>query len=85
MYANEVSSCKALYDRKDRKLNFESDQKVWLFPRRKLGRVPKLQSNWEGPYEVIRKLNDVVFCIRRSPRHRNKNVHLDRLATYFER
>jgi len=77
---------KALYDRKVRQLNFELGQKVWLFnPRRKLGRAPKLQSNWEGPYEIVRKINDVVYCIRKSGRHKNKIVHLDRLATFHER
>jgi len=52
---------------------------------KKLGRTPKLQSNWEGPFEIVKKLNDVVYCIRKSSKHKNKIVHLDRLATFHER
>jgi len=78
---------KTLYDQKSRQLLFDSGQKVWLFnPQRIVGRTPKLQSNWEGPYEVIKRLNDVVYCIRKLDKHRkNKIVHLDRLAPYKER
>lgn len=77
---------KTLYDRKVRQISFDPGQKVWLFnPHRKIGRAPKLQNNWEGPYEIVRKLNDVVYCIRKSMRHKNKIVHLDRLATFYER
>jgi len=55
---------KVLYDRKARQLLFETGQKVWLFnPRRIKGKTPKLQSNWEGLYEVVKRLNDVIYCI----------------------
>jgi len=77
---------KVLYDRKARRLLFETGQKVWLFnPRRIKGKAPKLQSNWEGPYEVVRRLNDIVYSIHKSNRHKNKIVHLDRLAPFYER
>lgn len=79
------SSIKCRYDRKVRKINFVEKQKVWLYnPKRFLGKAPKLQRNWEGPYEIVRKINDVVFCIRKSPKHRNKIVHSDRLASFCE-
>jgi len=35
--------------------------------------------------EKIRKLNDVVYCIRRSNRHKNKVVHSDRSASFYEK
>ncbi|TGZ48591.1 hypothetical protein DBV15_11889, partial [Temnothorax longispinosus] len=57
-----------------------SKTKTW-----RRGRAPKLQSNWEGPYSIVRKLSDVVFCIHRSPRNRKKIVHADRLAPFVER
>ncbi|XP_011858923.1 PREDICTED: uncharacterized protein LOC105556439 [Vollenhovia emeryi] len=42
---------KARYDNKARQISFQEGQKVWLFnPRRQIGRAPKLQNNWEGPY-----------------------------------
>jgi hypothetical protein len=77
---------KAFYDRKARSIQFESGQRVWLHnPRRKIDRSPKLQSSWEGPFEIVERINDVVYCIRKSPRHKNKVVHLDRLASFQER
>lgn len=54
-------------------------------PRRKIGRTPKLQSNWEGPVLIIKKLSDVVFCIQKSSRHRKKIVYADRLAPFYEK
>lgn len=74
------------YDKKSRKVDFEKSQKVWLFnPRREIGKAPKLQNSWEGPYEVVEKLNDVVYCIRKSAKHKNKVVHVNRLVRFCER
>ncbi|KAH1011077.1 hypothetical protein HUJ04_000516 [Dendroctonus ponderosae] len=50
--------------------------------RRKVGKSPKLSPNWEGPYTVIKKINDVVYRIQRTPRAKMKVVHLDRLTKY---
>jgi len=80
------SQTKIWYDQKARKIQFDVGQKVWFYnPRRKKGRAPKLQSSWEGPYFIVRKLNDVVYCICRSNRSKNKIVHADRLARFVER
>lgn len=77
---------KARYDIRTRDLEFKTGDLVWLFqPRRQKGRSPKLQSNWEGPYEVLIKINDVIYKIRRSKNARPRIVHLDRLAPYKER
>jgi len=77
---------KIRYDQRARKINFNIGQKVWFYnPRRVRGKSPKLQRNWEGPYEIVRKLSDVVFGIRKSNRHRCKVVHSDRLAPFHER
>lgn len=77
---------KIRYNQRARKINFNIGQKVWFYnPRRERGKSPKLQSNWEGPYEIGRKLSDVVFGIRKSCRHRCKVVHSDRLAPFHER
>lgn len=77
---------KSWYDRKAKKSQFEEGQKVWLFnPHRTVGKSPKLQSNWEGPFVVVKKINDVVYCVQKTPRHRKKVVHADRLATYVDR
>ncbi|XP_020297077.1 uncharacterized protein LOC109861714 [Pseudomyrmex gracilis] len=52
---------------------------------RSKGKAPKLQRNWEGPYMVVKKLSDVVYCIRCSDRHRTRVVHADRLTSFCER
>jgi len=48
-------------------------------------RAPKLQSSREGPFIIVRKLNDVVYCNSKSNRSKNKIVHADRLAHFVER
>ncbi|KAJ8939291.1 hypothetical protein NQ318_008281 [Aromia moschata] len=42
----------------------------------------KEKSNWEGPYTIIKKINDLVYRIQLSPRIKPKVVHLERLAKY---
>lgn len=80
------SRIKSWYDRGARQVTFQEGQKVWFFnPRRTIGKTPKLQSNWEGPFMIIKKLSDVVFCIQKSARHKKKIIHSDRLAPFFER
>lgn len=83
---NQSLRSKARYDQKAREIHFDIGHNVWFFnPRRIKGRTPKLQSNWEGPYKIIRKLSDVVFAIQKSNRHKEKVVHADRLAPFYER
>ncbi|KAJ8949276.1 hypothetical protein NQ318_022791 [Aromia moschata] len=64
------------------KLKMHSDKmkQLWLYaPKRTKGKSPKLQSNWEGPYTIIKKINDLVYRIQLSPRSKPKVVHLERL------
>ncbi|GBM72688.1 hypothetical protein AVEN_213184-1 [Araneus ventricosus] len=56
---------------------------VWMYnPKRRRGPSPKLQQNWEGPYTVIKKLNDVVYRVQRSSNAKQKVIHINRLAPY---
>lgn len=76
---------KARYDMAANTEGFTEGQLVLLFnPQRKKGLSPKLQTHWEGPYRVIKRLNDVVYRIQKcnSPRAKMKVVHLERLARY---
>ncbi|KMQ83904.1 integrase core domain protein [Lasius niger] len=69
---------KERYDQRARQINFNVGHDVWFYnPRRVGGKSPKLQSNWEGPYRIIKK-HSVVFGIRKSNRHKYKIVHSDR-------
>jgi len=88
------SKIKEWYDKGARQISFQEGQKVWFFnPQRGKGKAPELQKNWEGgsckhprlPYLVVKKLSEVVFCIQKTPRHRKKIIHSDRLAPYRER
>ncbi|KAJ8936846.1 hypothetical protein NQ318_000583 [Aromia moschata] len=47
-------------------------------PKKDERKSPKLQSNWEGPYTIIKKINDLVYRIQLSPRSKPKVVHLER-------
>ncbi|GFX69822.1 retrovirus-related Pol polyprotein from transposon 412 [Trichonephila clavipes] len=44
---------------------------------------PKLQTNLEGPYAVLKRLNDVVAWIQKSPHSKLKVIHCNRLAPYL--
>uniref|UniRef100_A0A1B0DGT8 Integrase catalytic domain-containing protein n=1 Tax=Phlebotomus papatasi TaxID=29031 RepID=A0A1B0DGT8_PHLPP len=79
----KTANCmKIRYDRSARPRGFQVDDKVWVYnPKRRRGRSPKLQSNWEGPYTIVERRNDVVFRIR-NDHGRFKVVHIDRLAPY---
>ncbi|UYV74989.1 K02A2.6-like [Cordylochernes scorpioides] len=56
---------------------------VWLFhPERKKGLSPGLMPVWEGPYKIIKRINDLVYRIQWSSRSKAKVVHLGRLAGY---
>ncbi|XP_076247766.1 uncharacterized protein LOC143187432 [Calliopsis andreniformis] len=63
---------KAWYDSHANTITFVPSEKVWLFqPRRRKGKCPKLQSDWEGPYVVVEKLNDVIYRIKGTARANN--------------
>ncbi|KAJ8942120.1 hypothetical protein NQ318_000715 [Aromia moschata] len=65
------------------KTAFKPGDAVWLYAQKETkGKSPKLQSNWEGPYTIIKKINDLVYRIQLSPRSKPKVVHLERLAKY---
>lgn len=64
--------------------SFEIESPVWLHnPKRRIGICPKLQRNWEGPYVVIKRLNEVIYRIQKGPKARPKVVHQDRLKPYL--
>ncbi len=55
---------------------FEVGDPVWFFnPRRRKGLAPKLQKSWEGPYTVLKRINDLVYRIQLAPRSKAKVVH----------
>lgn len=75
---------KSRYDLRANSERFDEGQLVMLYnPQRKKGLSPKLQTHWEGPYKVIKKMNDLVYRIQwNGNTHRKmKVVHLERLTS----
>lgn len=85
------ATSRRMKDRYDLKSNtnvLEVGTLVWLYaPKRTVGRCPKLQMNWEGPYEVLEILGPVTYRIRHQQKARARTivVHRDRLARYLVR
>ena len=74
---------KQQYDRRAQGAGFEPGQAVWLFtPKKKVGRTPKLQRWWEGPFAVLQRINDVTYKIQRTARAKPQIVHRNRLKSY---
>ena len=62
---------------------FSEGDQVWLYnPRKKKGRSVKLMRPWEGPYVVIKRLNDLVYRIQRGRSGKLRVVHRNRLWAY---
>ena len=77
---------KRRYDLKARKQLLEPGQAVWLYnPTRRVGVCSKLTSKWKGPYVVIRRLDDVTYLVKNSPKQKAKVYHVDRLLPYHGR
>ncbi|GBN65237.1 hypothetical protein AVEN_103974-1 [Araneus ventricosus] len=73
---------KTRYDSEATGLYFKEDQ-VWMYnPKRRRGLSPKLQQNWEGPYTIVKKLNDVICRVQRSPNAKPKVIHINWLTPY---
>lgn len=82
----KTSSVKARYDL-ERVFYFKKNKK-WLFnPRKEKRKTPKLQSNLEGRFVVVRKLSEMVYVrmLVMFKNLQNKIVHADRLAHFYER
>ena len=68
-----------------RSREFTSGSWVWMYsPRRYVGRSPKWQRNYSGPFLVIRRLSFVLYVVQRSRRAKEIVVHGDKLKLYLE-
>lgn len=41
-----------------------------------------MQKAWEGPYKIVKRINDVIYRIRKAPNGKPRVVHFNRLAPY---
>ncbi|KAG5888710.1 hypothetical protein JTB14_035775 [Gonioctena quinquepunctata] len=59
---------KKTYDIKADAGGFKVDDLVWLYnPKRRRGLSPKLRNSWEGPYKIVKRINDLVYRIHKPP------------------
>ncbi|KAJ8953535.1 hypothetical protein NQ317_018314 [Molorchus minor] len=66
---------KETYDIGAQNDGYQSGDLVWLYnPQRRRGLSPKLQTLWEGPYEVLARINDVVYSHRVGSQGNNASV-----------
>jgi hypothetical protein len=73
---------KTHYDKLANCAGYHKGDKVWFYhPTWKKRKSPKLQSSWEGLYNVATRINDVVYRIQKNLRLRMV-VHLDWLSLY---
>ena len=83
---NLEKSCdrqKRVYDHRANARSYKVGDSVFLFdPSKKKGISPKLQSRWQGPYQIIGKLSDLLYKIQLNSKV--KIVHHDRLKLAYD-
>jgi len=68
------------YDLRTRTTDYSDGSRVWvLVPRRRVGRYPKWQSFYQGPFLVLKRLGPVNYLVQRSAHSRPWTVHVDKL------
>ena len=79
----QTERMKQAYDANVTVRRFAVNQLVWYYyPRTPVGRTPKWQRFYTGPYRVEKILNDVNYVIRRSLRAKAVIAHADKLKLY---
>ena len=51
-------------------------------PLKQVGKSPKLQCFWKGPFVVTRRINDVNYELRKDPKAPPQIVHYNRMRRY---
>ena len=76
---------KQAYDCKVKPVSVQPGDLVWYFcPRTPLGVSPKWTRHFSGPFQVVKKINDVNYVIQASPKSKPKIVHINKLRPYKE-
>ena len=79
----KVDRMKQRYDLPQECQCLDPGDAAWLHnPQRKKGLSPKLQRPWQGPYIIIKRINDLVYRIQLGPHTKPKVVHRNRLWRY---
>ena len=74
---------KRRYDQRVRAVHFPLHSYVWFYcPRLTAGRGRKFKKLTDGPFRIVRILNDVNYVIQKIPGGRLQVCHVDRLLRY---
>ena len=75
---------KRRYDIGTSRAVFDVGDAVWLYnPKRRKGVSPKLSCDWEGPYLVLKRVNELLYRVRKSANAKPRVVHRNRLWRYL--
>ena len=75
---------KNYYDVHTRPKSLQVGGWVWFYsPRRYVGRSPKFQRNYSGPFLIIRQLGPVLFVVQKSHRSKEVIAHADKLKPCY--
>ena len=79
----KTDSMKEHYDATSNCDQLDVGDPVWLHcPQRKKGLSPKLMRQWQGPYLVTKRINDMVYRVQLKPQTKPKVVHRNWLWRY---
>lgn len=71
------------YDLKAKKRSFCIGDAVWMHdPTRRPGVCSKLSPQWKGPFIITKKIDDLVYLVKRTASAPTKAIHIDRLTLY---
>lgn len=74
---------KRYYDLTAKKRTLKAGQLVWVYDTlRKAGVCQKLTMRWKGPFLITRRIDDVTYMVKKSPKQPAKVHHIDRLRKY---
>lgn len=74
------------YDKHCSETNLSVGNLVLLYrPKKTVGKCPKLQTFWEGPYVVKERLSEVLYRIELSPSKKTMVVNGEKLRLYTPR
>ena len=62
-------------------IRYNVDSNAYALEKKKKGkgRTPKLARSWEGPFVIVKRINDLVYRIQRNKQSKTKVVHRNRL------
>ena len=79
----QVERMKKNYNKRVKQQEFLPGMFVWYYyPRKYSQRSQKWSKFYTGPYRIQKRLNDVNFVIKKTPKSKSFVVHIDKLRSY---